>query len=118
MADFEGLGLKSNVYAVFGKFLLWDLVLVGSLSLILNELDDGSRFVWSIFFAVLLILYFIRSLFNLPQVKLSLFWNNVTLILNIGFWVTVIYAVFYVYYFVWMLKLVLWRPSPVSFVGS
>ena len=54
-------------------------------------------FVWPIFFASSLILYFTPPLFNLPQVELSLFGSNdVVLFLNIGFFLVLIYALFYI----------------------
>ncbi|KAJ6982659.1 hypothetical protein NC653_025694 [Populus alba x Populus x berolinensis] len=54
-------------------------------------------FVWPIFFATSLILYFTPPLFNLPQVELSLFGSNdVVLFLNIGFFLVIIYALFYI----------------------
>ncbi|KAJ6891687.1 2-hydroxy-palmitic acid dioxygenase mpo1-like [Populus alba x Populus x berolinensis] len=54
-------------------------------------------FVWPIFFATSLILYFTPPLFNLPQVELSLFGSNdVVLFLNIGFFLVLIYALFYI----------------------
>ncbi|KAK9276246.1 hypothetical protein L1049_005777 [Liquidambar formosana] len=48
-------------------------------------------FVWPIFFTALLILYFTPSLF-----QFSLFGNNLILLLNVGFLLTVIYSLFYV----------------------
>ncbi|XP_052186707.1 2-hydroxy-palmitic acid dioxygenase mpo1-like [Diospyros lotus] len=53
-------------------------------------------FVWPIFFTALVILYFVPSPFNLPSIEISLIGNNIVLPLNIGFLVTLIYAVFYV----------------------
>ncbi|KAL6969620.1 hypothetical protein U1Q18_029330 [Sarracenia purpurea var. burkii] len=53
-------------------------------------------FVWPIFFTVLLILYFTPSPFTLPRIEFSLFENNLVLVLNIGFLVTLIYAAIYV----------------------
>ncbi|KAB1208110.1 putative endoplasmic reticulum membrane protein C16E8.02 [Morella rubra] len=53
-------------------------------------------FVWPIFFTALLILYFTPSLFNLPPIDFSLFGNNVVLLLNFGFFLALIYSVFYV----------------------
>ncbi|XAR55983.1 hypothetical protein NMG60_11036249 [Bertholletia excelsa] len=53
-------------------------------------------FVWPIFFTALLILYFTPSLFNIPLIDLSLFGHDLILILNVGFLLTLIYAVFYV----------------------
>ncbi|XP_011013040.1 PREDICTED: uncharacterized endoplasmic reticulum membrane protein C16E8.02-like [Populus euphratica] len=54
-------------------------------------------FVWPIFFASGLILYFTPPLFDLPQVELSLFGSNdVVLFLNIGFFLVLIYALFYI----------------------
>jgi len=53
-------------------------------------------FVWPILFTALLILYFTPSLFNLPHIEISLFGNDVTLVLNVGFLFALIYFVFYV----------------------
>ncbi|KAA8529401.1 hypothetical protein F0562_033800 [Nyssa sinensis] len=53
-------------------------------------------FVWPILFTALLILYFTPSVFGLPHIEFSLFGNNFDLILNIGFLLTLIYAVFYI----------------------
>ncbi|CAL5338493.1 unnamed protein product [Camellia sinensis] len=52
--------------------------------------------VWPIFFTALLILYFTPSLFSLPYIEFSLFGINFILILNIGFLLALIYAVFYI----------------------
>uniref|UniRef100_A0A5B7CHE2 Endoplasmic reticulum membrane protein C16E8.02 n=1 Tax=Davidia involucrata TaxID=16924 RepID=A0A5B7CHE2_DAVIN len=53
-------------------------------------------FVWPIFFTALLLLYFTPSPFGIPHIEFSLFGNNLVLILNIGFLLTLIYAVFYI----------------------
>ena len=54
-------------------------------------------FVWPIFFTACLILYFTPPLFNLPRVELSLFGSNpVVLFFNIGFFLVLIYALFYI----------------------
>ena len=54
-------------------------------------------FVWPIFLATSLILYFTPPLFNLPRVELSLFGSNpVVLFFNIGFFLVLIYALFYI----------------------
>ncbi|KAJ6312140.1 hypothetical protein OIU77_013817, partial [Salix suchowensis] len=54
-------------------------------------------FVWPIFFATSLIFYFTPPLFNLPRVELSLFGSNpVVLFFNIGFFLVLIYALFYI----------------------
>ncbi|KAJ7943443.1 YGL010w-like protein [Quillaja saponaria] len=53
-------------------------------------------FVWPIFFTALLFFYFTPSFFNLPKIEFSLFGNEVLLVLNIGFLLTLIYSVFYV----------------------
>lgn len=50
-------------------------------------------FVWPIFFTALIIFYFTPSLFNL---RLSLFENNLILLLNFGFFFPLIYSLFYV----------------------
>ncbi|GMP58337.1 hypothetical protein CsSME_00022041 [Camellia sinensis var. sinensis] len=52
--------------------------------------------VWPIFFTALLILYFTPSLFSLPYIEFSSFGINFILILNIGFLLALIYAVFYI----------------------
>ncbi|KAK6931252.1 2-hydroxy-palmitic acid dioxygenase Mpo1-like [Dillenia turbinata] len=53
-------------------------------------------FVWPIAFFTLLILYFTPDLFNLPRIEISLCGYDLVLIFNIGFVLTVIYALFYV----------------------
>ncbi|CAK7326112.1 unnamed protein product [Dovyalis caffra] len=53
-------------------------------------------FVWPILFASSLILYFTPPLFNLPQIDLSLFGNDVVLFFNIGLVLVLIYALFYI----------------------
>ncbi|OWM75927.1 uncharacterized endoplasmic reticulum membrane protein C16E8.02-like [Punica granatum] len=53
-------------------------------------------FVWPIVFTALLILYFTPSLFGFPPVEFSLFGSHVALLLNVGFLLTVIYALFYI----------------------
>ncbi|CAH1417097.1 unnamed protein product [Lactuca virosa] len=53
-------------------------------------------FVWPIFFTVVLLFNFIPLPFDLPHVDFSLFGNNVILIFNFGFLLTLIYAMFYV----------------------
>ncbi|KAK4779925.1 hypothetical protein SAY87_016031 [Trapa incisa] len=52
--------------------------------------------VWPIVFTTLLILYFTPSLFGFHPVEFSLFGSHVILLLNVGFLLTVIYAIFYV----------------------
>eukprot|EP00258_Populus_trichocarpa_P007024 XP_002311311.1 uncharacterized endoplasmic reticulum membrane protein C16E8.02 [Populus trichocarpa] len=53
-------------------------------------------FVWPIFFTACLILYFTPPLFSLPQVQLSLFGYGVVLLFNVGFFLVLIYALFYI----------------------
>ena len=53
-------------------------------------------FVWPIFFTACLILYFTPPLFSLPQVQLSLFGYGVVLFFNVGFFLGLIYALFYI----------------------
>ncbi|KAL9402167.1 hypothetical protein Peur_006016 [Populus x canadensis] len=53
-------------------------------------------FVWPIFFTACLILYFTPPLFSLPQVQLSLFGYGVVLFFNVGFFLVLIYALFYI----------------------
>jgi uncharacterized membrane protein YGL010W len=53
-------------------------------------------FVWPIFFTASLILYFTPPLFGLPQVQLSLFGYGVVLFFNVGFFLVLIYALFYI----------------------
>ncbi|XP_011017531.1 PREDICTED: uncharacterized endoplasmic reticulum membrane protein C16E8.02-like [Populus euphratica] len=53
-------------------------------------------FVWPIFFTACLILYFTPPLFSLPQVQLSLFGHGVVLFFNVGFFLVLIYALFYI----------------------
>ena len=53
-------------------------------------------FVWPIVFTALILLYFTPSPFNLPQINISPFGNEVSLVLNIGFFLTLIYALFYI----------------------
>ncbi|XP_057949848.1 2-hydroxy-palmitic acid dioxygenase mpo1-like [Malania oleifera] len=60
------------------------------------NIDIHMVFVWPIFFTALLLLYFTPSLFHLPSVEFSLFGNNVLLFFNIGFLLTLIYALFYI----------------------
>ncbi|XP_030956401.1 uncharacterized endoplasmic reticulum membrane protein C16E8.02-like [Quercus lobata] len=53
-------------------------------------------FVWPIFFTALLMLYFTPSLFNLPHLEFFLFGTHFVLVLNFGFLLALIYAMFYV----------------------
>ncbi|KAI9389759.1 hypothetical protein POPTR_008G088800v4 [Populus trichocarpa] len=53
-------------------------------------------FVWPIFFTACLILYFTPPLFSLPQIQLSLFGYGVVLLFNVGFFLVLIYALFYI----------------------
>ncbi|KAK9119198.1 hypothetical protein Scep_017291 [Stephania cephalantha] len=51
-------------------------------------------FVWPILFTFLVLLHFTPTLFNLPLIQVSPFG---TLVLNIGFFLTVVYSLFYVF---------------------
>ncbi|XP_043703358.1 2-hydroxy-palmitic acid dioxygenase mpo1-like isoform X2 [Telopea speciosissima] len=53
-------------------------------------------FVWPILFSSHLLLYFTPTLFNLPQVGFAPLGYNVNLVLNIGFFLTLLYASFYI----------------------
>ncbi|KAJ4974900.1 hypothetical protein NE237_008074 [Protea cynaroides] len=53
-------------------------------------------FVWPILFSSLLLMYFTPSLFNLPQFGFSPLGFNVNLVLNIGFFLTVLSSSFYI----------------------
>ncbi|KAJ4960051.1 hypothetical protein NE237_019961 [Protea cynaroides] len=53
-------------------------------------------FVWPILFSSLVLLYFTPPLFNLPHLEFSPFGYNVDLILNIGFFLGLVYASFYI----------------------
>lgn len=54
-------------------------------------------FVWPIFFTAILVLDFTPSLFNLPHINFSLFGIHLFLFFNLGFLITLIYAVFYIF---------------------
>ncbi|XP_043725067.1 2-hydroxy-palmitic acid dioxygenase mpo1 [Telopea speciosissima] len=53
-------------------------------------------FVWPIVFSTLILLYFTPPLFNLPNLGFSPFGYNVDLVLNIGFFLGLVSASFYI----------------------
>ncbi|OVA12196.1 Protein of unknown function DUF962 [Macleaya cordata] len=53
-------------------------------------------FVWPIAFTLLVILYFTPPFFDLPQIQFSAFGNDFNLVLNLGFFLTLIYCFFYI----------------------